>query len=76
MPLAKTLPESNSSDTPEMAKLGSWAGTSPFAAPTFASTLAGLPVAVTWLLTQKASSPLARSGIETSESSRPATSLR
>ena len=76
VPLAKTLPLSDSTATPEMAKLGSRAGTLPFAAPTLACTLAGLPAAVIWLLTQKASSPLASSAIETSESSRPATSLR
>ena len=50
--------------TPEMATLGGRAGTLPFAAPTRACTLAGLPAAVIWLLTQKASSPLASSAIE------------
>ena len=59
-----------------MAKVGRRAGTSPFAAPTRAWTLAALPVAVIWSSTQNASSPLVSRAIETSQSSRPATSLR
>ena len=59
LPLAKTLPLSDCRATFEMAKVGGCAGTLPFAAPTRAWTLAGLPVAVIWLLTQNASSPLA-----------------